>query len=408
MPIKRQVFTSLVRSKMEYASSVWYCNSSQLKRLESIQHLAATWMLRANSHSSQTALRTILKLPRLESRRKMMRLFYAATLLSKPHSTWARHCFEVIPSSTNRVRGISQTHWATRCDELVRNSDILKQAYLELTGYLANAGGVLPERVVKYVDTWQETVTFPETDWRHSVRCDMVTEELRRLDEESEYMPTLRLLKAALPSSLFSEYQRVLTCTPSATNWIRMRLLAGTSALNYTMSRIARTRQGSRTSRCPMCGDVESVVHFLRECTSLTAIGARASHQELMPPLFSTLDDFGQAAFILGVRVSQQTLEHGIRPSRVEDAANIILVRNLWKHRCETLDNHPPSDGSPSPPSSPPLFQFSLSPSSPPPPPPPLPVPPPPPVPFHHLVPLPLDAKSWGRAEAHGLLATPR
>ena len=164
----------------------------------------------------------------------------------------------------------------------------------------------------------------------------------------------------------------------------------------------------SRTSRCPMGGDVESVVHFLRECTSLTAIGARASHQELMPPLFSTLDDFGQAAFILGVRVPQRTLEHGIRPSRVEDAANIILVRNLWKHRCETLDNHPPSDGSPSPPSSPPLFQFSLSPTSPPPPPPPLPVPPPPPVPFHHLVPLPLDAKSWGRAEAHGLLATPR
>ena len=42
MTIKRQVFTALVRTTMEYASAVWFCNSAQEKLLESVQHLAAS------------------------------------------------------------------------------------------------------------------------------------------------------------------------------------------------------------------------------------------------------------------------------------------------------------------------------------------------------------------------------
>jgi len=54
LPIKRQVFTSLVRAVMEYASAVWFCNSKQERKLESLQHTGAVWMLRVNSRSNQT------------------------------------------------------------------------------------------------------------------------------------------------------------------------------------------------------------------------------------------------------------------------------------------------------------------------------------------------------------------
>ena len=144
MPIKRQVFTSLVRAIMEYASAVWFCNSKQERKLESLQHTGAVWMLRVNSRSNQTALRTILKLPRLKSRRTMLRLFYVATLLRKPHATWARHCLETPPSETCKIRGISQSHWDSMRAELISDSSILGVAYKNLTSYLPGGGGVLP------------------------------------------------------------------------------------------------------------------------------------------------------------------------------------------------------------------------------------------------------------------------
>ena len=140
LPIKRQIFTSLTRAKMEYASAIWYCNSAQEKRLESVQHKACTLMLRTNLHSNQTALRSILKLPRLNSRRKMLRLFYVATLLGKTPDTWARHCFELPPSTTCKIRGISQSPWNNKRIELIRNSEILSDAFRLLLGHV-KAGG---------------------------------------------------------------------------------------------------------------------------------------------------------------------------------------------------------------------------------------------------------------------------
>jgi len=110
MKIKRLAYTSLVRSTMEHASQVWYTNSEQEKALESVQHQAATWILRTNKKSSCAALRIILGLPRLSARRDMMRLLYAGILLTKSPNIWPRHCFETPPSELNQILGISQTH----------------------------------------------------------------------------------------------------------------------------------------------------------------------------------------------------------------------------------------------------------------------------------------------------------
>ena len=117
----------------------------------------------------------------------------------------------------------------------------------------------------------QVKVVHPIADWRAAVRKNLIDEELKYILQESNYKPTLLVLKQAHPEFLFQEYQRVITCKPSATNWIRLRLLAGTSALNYNMPRITKPRQSARNVACPVCGvDDETVEHFLRQCSDLT------------------------------------------------------------------------------------------------------------------------------------------
>ena len=193
-------------------------------------------------------------------------------------------------------------------------------------------------------------VVHPIADWRAAVRKNLIDEELKYILQESNYKPTLLVLKQAHPEFLFQEYQRVITCKPSATNWIRLRLLAGTSALNYNMSRITKTRQSASNVACPVCPvcgvEDETVEHFLRRCSDLTYVDARTQHEDLMPPLFHSMDHIQQAAFILGLRVHHGP-KHGTRPKKSEDAASIILVSKIWKRRCAILEEQ--SQSSPAP-----------------------------------------------------------
>ena len=55
MKIKRLSLTAMVRSELENASQVWYCNTKQAKRLESTQHAGCVWILRVNSKANQIA-----------------------------------------------------------------------------------------------------------------------------------------------------------------------------------------------------------------------------------------------------------------------------------------------------------------------------------------------------------------
>ena len=94
MKIKRLVLTAMVRSKLEYASPVWYGNTQHIQALESIQHAGCVWILRTNQKANVIALRTILGLPSLQTRRTMLRLFYAGILASEQI---ARHLAKTLP-----------------------------------------------------------------------------------------------------------------------------------------------------------------------------------------------------------------------------------------------------------------------------------------------------------------------
>ena len=155
MKIKRLSLTAMVRSKLEYASQVWYCNEKQAKSLESVQHAGCVWILRVNSKANQIALRTILGLPSLQARRDMLRLFYVGIVLSKSTDTWPRHCFDTEPSTVNKVRGISQNHWTTRFNSMLNANDQFQDGYDSILEHLNVLGGVLQATVLRAVTTYR-------------------------------------------------------------------------------------------------------------------------------------------------------------------------------------------------------------------------------------------------------------
>ena len=290
-------------------------------------------MLRSNQKASRFALRMILGLPALKARRDMLRLFYVGILLSKALSTWPRHCFESPPSSVNRVCGISQSHWITHFDRLIADSEELATAYQVMVGRLGS-DGVLPNLVS---DPGQDYPVRPVSTWRSAVRSFVNCRELDRFQQESRSHPTLAVLAAATRKSL-NERLSVVTCSPSHANWIRIRLLCGTSALNTTMGRITRS---ARSRLCPMCEEVEeSVQHFLRDCMDPSYVEARANHEVNMPRFFAALSPLQQCAFILGCSVSVPSDPPKAHTAdRGEDSINIKLVQELYGHRSRKLQD---------------------------------------------------------------------
>ena len=330
MKIKRLVYTAMVRSKLEYASQIWTCNSKQERELESIQHKACAWILRANRKSSTEALRTILGLPSLRCRRDMLRLFFVGILLGKEPQTWPRHCFETKPSSSCRVKGRSQPHWVDLFSGLVRKSDDLEKAYKALQRHLQQCGGVLLHTYRLEDDGPLQT---PVKDWRAQVRASMEAEALDEFRNAAERKSSLEVLNAATDACL----QKPATLTKRAShpaNWLRLRFLAGMSALNERQFWIPR---GARGRDCPLCGeDSETIQHFLRTCRAQTSIDARSAHSMRMPDGFEELSTTGQCAFILGCQVPQPAGGE-VAPTPEEDLHNRALVQALWDARCESF-----------------------------------------------------------------------
>ena len=330
MKIKRLALTAVVRAKLEYGSQVWYCNSAQRDALESIQHTGCVWILRTNAKSSRLALRTILGLPSLLARRDMMKLFYYGILLSKSFRTWPRHCFEVKPDIVNKIKGRSQKHWYTRLQDLTKMGT-LGEAHATVINDLSICGGQLQEYVCP-VDP--EVIINPVKRWRKSIRLAIDSREIDHFREEARHHSSLQILAVATAGS-WLRAQNLLRRSPHPINWIRIRLLCGTSSLNSMMSRITR---GARPKSCPMCdSETETVVHFLRECRSAECIAARTHHFVRMQPLFGSLTPIQQSAFILGCAVD--TGKGEVVATRDEDFINFTLVESLWEYRKVVLNS---------------------------------------------------------------------
>ena len=185
----------------------------------------------------------------------------------------------------------------------------------------------------------------PIENWRQSVEQWVHSTTLRSFTKDR--MPTVQLMRRAIEKDA-----RRIPCFPltkralRGPDQIRHRLLAGTSALNVTLSKY--------TDRAPTCpfgscvGSVEDPIHFLLHCKSLE--GPRATFLNRLrdrctcdrrlgeggergcAEFFGGLDDVARALFMLGGPVDGRTPEIDI------DACAREFVRCAWVARNSCLN----------------------------------------------------------------------
>ena len=188
----------------------------------------------------------------------------------------------------------------------------------------------------KEVGEGETVVVHPVKDWRGSVRRFIDARELDRIKVDCDEKSTLAVLGTGKRTSVADRMQ-VILCPPSHANWIRIRLLCGTSALNATMGRMMR-KDNQRSRLCPMCSEEEETVqHFLHDCQHPSFVEERAAHDDVMTDFFHSLAPLQKCAFILGCRVGEDSDPFGLGPDKGEDALNVRLVGNLYSLRSAAL-----------------------------------------------------------------------
>lgn len=331
--IKVRVWTTMIRTMLEYGAAVWETDANSEKRLESLQHRVLTRILRVNSHSNRVAPRLILGLPSLLTRRESARLRYIAEVVTKPDTAWVKRIFS-LPVVPNRVKGPTRSHWRVAVEKLINQHEILREGYEKFTAALQSlrasqdVNGEEGERVVKP----------PTSEWRISVKKWQALKEaeLTRVSSNTTLKMLGRVFRDDQPEGMCPLL--VATRPPSTANWVRIRLLNGTHGLNSMMHRITRAGVNERNSLCPLCNSAEETVeHFLLECSHPPCVALREKcfavlSEEGVGTGFGVLDPLGRCCLILGGLLSS----HGPL-SLVNDKECELFVGGLWSIRCAAL-----------------------------------------------------------------------
>jgi hypothetical protein len=186
---------------------------------------------------------------------------------------------------------------------------------------------------------------FPIESWRRSVKWWALSSPLSSFRKSR--MSTIKLMQRAIEKGASRMPHFSLTRRPCrGPDAIRLRLLAGTSALNATLSKYA-----DRDPTCPFdsCdGGTEDPVHFLLHCKALDNL--RKTFRDRLcdactcdrrlgsggvpscATFYDGLDDAGKALFMLGGPMDGRVPEDDI------DACAREFVRRAWNVRSSTLN----------------------------------------------------------------------
>ena len=334
LTLKRQLWICLCRTQLEYGSTIWFPNDAGALALESLQNKACVSILRVNCKSSVLARRALLGLSSLKDRRTELRLRYWQRLHKMPEHRLPAKILQADTHDSVCVGAVGEPF-----KDLVETVFHNHPSLLEDWESVAQAPAIGQQLAagIGNEDDYERPPSWPTaiTEWLSSTVHAELTQRVRATPSS-----TVRLLSKC-PSDAFSVKRPfpVVGSDPSHTNFLRIRLLSGTHSLNGMMSRITRAQANPRMSLCQACnsGEVETVSHFLRNCSSQRARAARAVHEAKLGEAFARLTEDEQCIFILGGCWS--SIRCDLKPTRDQDIANCELFRSLWAARNDTFED---------------------------------------------------------------------
>ena len=213
-----------------------------------------------------------MQVPELGTRHAKSRLHYMAKIMAMQRDRLAQTVVTLAPQPAVALSLGRVQHWWTVINEFIAKDLDLAAAFRRLRNASERNQKVVPHGIDP---TLTDFDYFPIKSWRRSVKWWARSSTLTMFVKTRG--SSTKLLRRAIVEGDSRIPRFRLTWRA---NWgpdqIRLRLLAGTSGLNATLSKYA-----DRASTCPFdsCeGGVEDVVHFLLHCKGLD--GPRATFRE--------------------------------------------------------------------------------------------------------------------------------
>jgi hypothetical protein len=267
------VWKAYVRPLLDYGSEVWVATKLQAEKIESAQTRAGVQGLKLNSKTSTHAVRVLMGCSSLTNRHKRSSLNYFFKVQTMKKERLVRHILKM-PSGDYTKK----TTWMEDVLEVIRADPHLNVGLKKIKEAQARNGGCVPV-VELLVDSFgnKEEINHQEL-WKRRTQQWLQRQELDEIASNANAArSTLRLVARATRET--SELPKwPITRKPNAgATQIRMRMLAGTSALNVTLSKFR-----DRNPCCPWeCKGIEDPAHFYLHCEGT---------QDLRTKMFSRMD----------------------------------------------------------------------------------------------------------------------
>ncbi len=216
-------------------------------------------MFKLNIRTKAHATRALMKCTSLARRRERYRLRYLAKLFSIPEDTPVRYVLDQ-PVVLKKKKGPGSKHWMSRMKDLLGAHEVLNTAYESLVEAATEHAGVIPEGPVDREDG----LSNPLQDFQLLVEDWMWKTEAEGMSKAGEQArSTIQLMARGLRGVKWPYKIRLSRYPNKGANQVRLRCLAGTSALHSTLGKYR-----DRPTMCPHsgCSEDESTVHFCSTC----------------------------------------------------------------------------------------------------------------------------------------------
>jgi hypothetical protein len=339
---KSLVWLSTARPQMEHGGEVWKANADQAARLESVQVQAACKIFKLNSKTKTHAVRALLRVPSLQTRREVSRLKYFVKVKTMERGRLVRELLRLKQGPAVRGQGLNH-QWRSRIEKLLEDDEGLGDAFDKVHASATRNHDVVPRGVDPTVVDYDY---FPVKRWHKFLRRWALRRDLAEFMETADKQrSTLRTMCRAVDADADRMPAFPLTKAPNrGQNQIRLRLLSGTAALNGTLSHFTE-----RTTKCPFaCDGEEDAAHFLLHCDAMADL--RQEYESRLTDscecdrrigsggevgcaeFFAGLDDTGKALFMLGGPVD------GREPELPIDNASKRFVALAYERRSARLN----------------------------------------------------------------------